>query len=245
MSLDDIKEYLNQIKEYTDFVYLHVLGEPLLHPDIKEIFEYCNNLKINIQLVTNGILLNKYQDLVNYPSLRKISISLHSVNNMNVKEEYFKTIDYLIDNTDKYLELRFYNSQNLDDKLKMYLDSLYKKYDVVSTDRYNSYKLKDNVYIRYSDLFKWPDINDPVISEKGKCLGGIDQLAILHDGTVTLCCLDPYGLNSLGNLKEKSLKEILKSNEYNQVISDLRNGKLGKDLCTKCSYRLRFDDKNN
>ena len=37
MPIDIIKDCLKQIKEVCDYVYLHVLGEPLLHPDIEEI----------------------------------------------------------------------------------------------------------------------------------------------------------------------------------------------------------------
>ena len=44
MNLDDIKNYLNQIKEVCDYVYLHVLGEPLLHPDFNEILNILDKL---------------------------------------------------------------------------------------------------------------------------------------------------------------------------------------------------------
>ena len=39
MSLDDIDNYLNQIKEFGNYIYLHVLGEPLLHPNFNEILK--------------------------------------------------------------------------------------------------------------------------------------------------------------------------------------------------------------
>ena len=39
MSLDDIDNYLDQIKEFGNYIYLHILGEPLLHPNFNEILK--------------------------------------------------------------------------------------------------------------------------------------------------------------------------------------------------------------
>ena len=92
----------------------------------------------------------------------------------------------------------------------------------------------------YGDYFKWPNINDELISDIGYCHGGIDQLAILSNKDVTLCCLDPKGNNKIGNLNEKSFKDIINTKEYLKTIKELRNRKIVNDLCKKCSYRLKF-----
>ena len=50
IKLEDFENIINKIKKYTNLVYLHVKGEPLLHPDLKEILNILsnNNLKVNI-----------------------------------------------------------------------------------------------------------------------------------------------------------------------------------------------------
>lgn len=241
MNIDTIKDYLKQIKEYSNYVYLHVLGEPLLHPDIEEIFEYADNLNLDIQLVTNGTLLKDNLNLLKHKSLRKLSISIHSINNIEACNDYFDTINSIIENNkDKYIELRFYDLDNLDATIKDYLKKLYSIYQIQNTSKNSSYKLKDNVYLYFQDMFKWPSIDDQIISSNGKCHGAIDQLAILNDGRVTICCLDPKGYNTIGNLNESKLKEILNSKQYKKIIDDFRNSKLTFDLCQKCTYRLRF-----
>lgn len=243
MNLDDIKSCLKQIKEVSDYVYLHVLGEPLLHPSINEIFDECYRLGLKIQLVTNGTLLNKHLDLLNHKALRKLSISLHSQNLEKEDEEYFKTIDSIIEsNTNTYIELRFFDLANLNSSIKKYHDYLYNKYEVLNTPKKNSYKLKDNVYIYYADMFKWPDINDPFISDNGTCHGAIDQLAILHNLDVTICCLDSNAYNKIGNLKKESLADIMNSPLYKSIVNNFKNNKLSFKLCKSCMYRLRFDD---
>lgn len=246
MSIETIKNYLNQIKEVSDYVYLHVLGEPLLHKDIDEIFNITDKLNLNVQLVTNGTLLSKNLNILKHKSLRKLSISLHSISSTNISADYFKTIDSIIENNNPfYIELRMYDKDNLSDDLKKYRDSLYDRYNVETTVKTNSYKLKDNVYVYYSNLFDWPNINNEIFSNDGYCHGGIDQLAILHDGKVTLCCLDPSGHNTIGDLKKDTLLDILNSDKYKEVVSNFKNRKLTYELCKKCSYRLRFDDKHN
>ncbi|MDO5440658.1 MAG: radical SAM protein [Erysipelotrichaceae bacterium] len=242
MPVDNIKMCLDQIKEVTNYVYLHVLGEPLLHPYIEEILTYTDNINLNVQLVTNGTLLNKHLDILKHKSIRKLSISLHSINNIDIDNSYFDSIDYLIKNNEsKNIELRFYNNQNLDTKLTNYLNKLKDEYGLKNTPKENSYRLVDNVYIYYSNMFDWPNINDDNISNNGKCHGGIDQLAILHNLKVTLCCLDPKGHNEIGDLSKETLIDIINKDEYKKVCDNFRNNKLTFELCKKCKYRTRFN----
>lgn len=245
MSLKDIDKCLKDIKPVCDYIYLHILGEPLLHPDFERILDLLDEHDLKLQLVTNGTLLHKYPDILNHKCMRKLSISVHSINNHPVDDIYFDTLKNLIENSNNStIELRFYDHENLDKKINNFLDELRSAYNVTSTRRNDSYKLKDNVYIYFQKLFRWPNINDEVIGYKGKCHGGRDMLAINSDMDVTLCCLDPYAHNKLGNLKENSLSEIMSSEEYKEIISNFRNGKIIKELCAKCSYRLRFDGKS-
>lgn len=242
MSLDDIDNYLNQIKEFSNYIYLHVLGEPLLHPNFDQILKLLDEKDFNLQLVTNGILLNKYPNLLSHKCLRKLSISLHSINNINVSDDYFDYILKLIkNNNDKIIELRFYDLNNLDDKLTEFLNGLESLYGLESTKKNQSYKIKDKVYIYHQEMFNWPDINDTYIGENGLCHGLKDQIAILHDATVTACCLDSCGINKIGDLNTDSLKDILDSPLYKEALIALNNKKLLLPLCKHCTYRLRFN----
>lgn len=241
MSLDTISNYLTQIKEITDYVYLHVLGEPLLHKDIEKVFDITDNLNLNVQLVTNGTLLKEHLQILKHKSLRKLSISIHSTNNIDIDSTYFNTIDSILNtNNDFYLDLRFVQYEKLDTKTKAYFNNLITKYNVEYKPEIKSYKLKNNIYLNILDEFKWPNINDPILGESGKCKGAVDQIAILHDGRVTICCLDSNGYNEIGNLNKEKLIDIINSNKYQSIINNFKNNKLSFELCKKCSYRLRF-----
>ena len=239
LGIDDIKNFLPQIKEYTDNIYLHVLGEPLLHPNINEIFKEAEKNSLNINLVTNGTLLT--QNILKEKSIRKLSISIHSTNNILINNEYYTNILNIINNNeDKYIELRFYDEENLSKDNKDFQNKLKTIYPFNETDRKNSYKLKENVYVLFNELFKWPNINDEIINDKGYCHGAIDQIAILSNSDVTICCLDPKGHNKIGNLKDNTLKDILESPYYLNIKNSLKKRIITQELCKRCTYRSKF-----
>ena len=241
LPIDEIKNYIDQIKPICNYIYLHILGEPLLHPNFEEILEYLDNKQMHLQLVTNGTLLYKYPNILNHSCIRKLSISIHSINNININEQYFLTINKLIENnTDKKIELRFYDKNNLSNQLNDYLNYLKNKYSFELTSKINSYKIKENTYIYFEELFNWPQITDKDISNTGTCRGAIDMIAINCNSDVTICCLDPKAYNKIGNLKKNTLADILNSDLYLNYIKEFNSRIISSELCKKCSYRLRF-----
>ncbi len=91
MTLEQFDVILDKIKGYTDYIYLHVMGEPLMHPLIGEMIQLANNKGFFVQLTTNGYLIEKLR-CVN--DLRQINLSLqaYSVNYGKSIEDYLNTI---------------------------------------------------------------------------------------------------------------------------------------------------------
>ena len=76
ISKDEFLLILKKIKPYTNYLYFHILGEPLLHDNINEFIDIASkNFKINI--TTNGYLIDKIK---NNQNIRQLNISLHSFN---------------------------------------------------------------------------------------------------------------------------------------------------------------------
>ena len=77
MSLEEFQSVVEKIKAYTDYIYLHVKGEPLLHPLLDDILTICDNSLLKVNITTNGVFLKEKKDiLLNHPSVRQINISL-------------------------------------------------------------------------------------------------------------------------------------------------------------------------
>ena len=88
MTIEEFKCVIGKIKDYTDTIYLHVKGEPLVHPNLIEFLNVAEEHNIKVNLTTNGTLFpNLVDKLKECKSLKKINFSLHSENN---KENYLE-----------------------------------------------------------------------------------------------------------------------------------------------------------
>ena len=74
ITVDEFKIILNKVKDYTVYLYFHILGEPILHPIINELINIASiDFKVNI--TSNGYLIDRIKDNKN---IRQLNISLHS-----------------------------------------------------------------------------------------------------------------------------------------------------------------------
>ncbi len=246
MTLEQLRSILPAVREITEYIYLHVQGEPLTHPDFDAVMDLCDEAGMKVQLVTNGVLLDRCPGLISHPSLRRVSFSLQSIPFLPVPpEEYLgRIISFCREasrNGRPYCELRVWRSDTeLPQLLKQTVLALEDSFDFADSARRDSYKIMDNVFVSFSDSFTWPSLEGPFISSTGTCRGGRDQIAILYDGTVVPCCLDARGVIRLGNIFETPLPDILAGQRYQALVTGFQNNKAAEDLCRHCSYRSRF-----
>ena len=251
ITTDKLEELLIKINDYTDYVYLHVKGEPLLHPEISKILDLCQKYHKKVNITTNGTLLKEKQQELCHQVVRQINISLHSENQKEkYLEDIFKTVDNL---NDKIVVYRFWTMEDniLDKKSTEIVEKIKSYYHLSSeivdkTKKENHIKIRDNLYIDKANEFIWPNIENNYINEKGYCYALKDQLAILVDGTVVPCCLDSNGVINLGNIYQNTLEEIINSNRYQEIKKGFLNRRVSEELCKHCSFKERLEiNKNN
>lgn len=254
MSLEKFEHILKQIKPYTDLIYLHVKGEPLIHPNISQIFKICEKYNIMVNLTTNGTLLKEKIDILfNAKCLRQINLSIHSsFENGKDNTEITEYMNRLIACVDKLkdkviISYRLWNVIDIKENKhnELVLNILSKKYNMSNlyelAKENKSIKLDNNVYLNQDIEFKWPNMNEKEISSCGTCLGLKNQIAILVNGDVVPCCLDENANILLGNIFEQDLEEIITSEKSNKIINGFNNNKLEEKLCRTCGFRKRFD----
>lgn len=242
MSKEQFEYIAKQITEYTDYVYLHVKGEPLLHPDLKEILNICEKYNLKANISTNGILLNQKYELLK--NIRQLNISLHSFENNNQEklETYLNNVlnctDALVENG-VIVRYKLWNDNTLNNN-NITIQKLEQKYNIniQSTSYKKDIKLMDNVFLSIKQPFNWPKIESEN-KEEGTCYGLRRQIAILVDGTVVPCCVDNNGDIDLGNIFETNLEEILNTNKALKIKRNFENNKCAHALCKKCEYRIR------
>lgn len=243
MSVEEFRHVLEEVRPLTKYIYLHVQGEPTLHPCFEEILSVCDEYDMKIQLVTNGT--NLRTEYLSHPSVRRISVSLQSTdyqNNFNA-EACLNVLEEMISclGAQQYLEIRFWTN-DLGNNARLCMDLLRQKHTFLPTARNNSWQIAPNTFVSFADTFEWPSAVRTEGTDKGTCLGGIQQIAVLSDGTVVPCCLDKDGEISLGSIFKTPLKKILASDRYLDLVQNFRNGTVRELLCQKCTFRRRFSD---
>ena len=104
-------------------------------------------------------------------------------------------------------------------------------------------EIKKNMFINQDIEFTWPNVNQNIIIEKGRCLALKDQIAILVDGTVVPCCLDNNGDIPLGNIFQETLKQILEKTKTVTIKKNFENGVITCELCKRCGFLKRLENK--
>ena len=97
--------------------------------------------------------------------------------------------------------------------------------------------------LQFDSRFRWPNLNDEMISEQGFCHALTSHIAIHADGTVVPCCLDKEARINLGNIYETPFAKILASPRLQAMKAGFATGDLCESLCQRCDFISRFEAK--
>ncbi len=260
MGIEEFTHILSEIKGFTDYIYFHIKGEPLLHPDIDKFLDISYEKGFKVNITTNGILIDKVKDkLMGKPALRQINFSLHSFDGntkLTNKEDYLKEIFNFIretrDEESFIIALRLWNlyedniinkearkNKEIIEKIEEEFNLPFKIQEQITPQR--GIKIGDRLYLNQDSRFQWPDLNAEELNNVGFCYGLRDQIGILSDGTVIPCCLDGEGVINLGNVFETPFSEIIMSERARKIYEGFSNRKVVEELCKKCGYRIKFN----
>lgn len=245
---------LEALKPYTKYLYFHLMGEPLLHPELATFLADAGKENFFVNLTTNGTLLLKNKEaLLGASALRQINISIHSfeANEGGLSlEEYIRDILFLVEEAKKsqvICSLRLWNldskdykgSHSLNEKiLKIIEDEMGLTYNLrTCLQKEGSIKIDDRIYLNTSERFEWATRNTKPTCENKFCYGLRDHIGILVDGTVVPCCLDNDGNIPLGNIFEAPLEAILNTKRAQAIYKGFSNRQAVEALCKKCGFR--------
>ena len=243
---EEFSALLPKIRPYTDFLYFHLMGEPLLHPNLEQFLALAGDVGFKIILTTNGTLLPKQQEiLLNAPALHKVNISLHAfeANDLAVPFEDYLSGCFTFGKAAEgkiLIAYRLWNQGGQNEKNDDILAAMSKFFPKPWVQERRGTRIGERIYLEYGDKFDWPDLKAADGGEGVFCHGLRDQLGILCDGTVVPCCLDHEGDIALGNLFTQSMAEILESPRAKAIYDGFSQRKATEELCRKCGYARRF-----
>lgn len=242
MTEAEFSSILDKLQPYTDYLYFHLMGEPLCHPQLEKFLFIAEQKGFKVILTTNGTLLVRQQSLLlKAPALHKVNISLHSFEANTLPIPFQK---YLADcftfaqlaQGKIIITFRLWNQGGADTRNEEILNHLGEYFPKLWHHEARGIRIGQKVYLEYGDKFDWPDLQNEEGSDCVFCYGLRDQIGILCDGTVVPCCLDHEGDIPLGNLHTQRLEEILNSTKAQNIYNGFSNRKACEPLCRRCGF---------
>ncbi len=246
MTPEEFKFLLPRLRPWSDYLYFHLMGEPLCHPHLAQFLTLAGDAGFRVILTTNGTLLQKHQEiLLNAPALHKVNVSLHAfeANDLAIPfEEYLNRCFRFGQAAEgKILTVyRLWNQGGAEKRNESILASMERCFPRPWQAERRGTRIGQRVYLEHGDKFDWPDLTAEDQGDHLFCYGLRDQIGILCDGTVVACCLDHDGFIRLGNLFQETLEEILEKPRTKAICEGFRNHTAVEELCRKCGYARRF-----
>lgn len=253
LSPEDFGILASRLRPHTQYLYLHLMGEPLLHPQLDELLSIAQELDFFVMITTNGTLLpQRGKLLLDSPAVRKVSISLHSfegdgqgIDLEGYLEACFRFAARLAQREGKRCALRLWNldgdsTQGANRRNGEILAVLKAAFPGPWKEGRRGTTLAPNIFLEWGEKFDWPDLSTPEEDRPAFCYGLRDQVGVLWNGEVVPCCLDHEGDVPLGNLYRQDLEEILDSPRARAIYGGFSQGRAVEALCRRCGFSKRF-----
>jgi len=254
MDLLEFENILKEVAPLTEIVCLHLMGEPLAHPEFLEILKICKKYNTQIDLTTNGILTKKYTEaIINATCIRQVNFSLQAFKD-NFPDRDLTPYLHPIFNFVKlahqqrplmYTNFRLWNQQSNHSNNEDIFLKIEEAFDLiinrnVEVGAIKSKNIWNRLYLHFDSRFEWPSFLLPHQGTQGRCHGAVNHIGIHADGTVVPCCLDKNAAINLGNAKTENLSDILAGDRFTKMRNGFLNGVLVEKFCQHCSFINRF-----
>ncbi len=244
LTVPEFEHAARELRGFADYLYFHLMGEPLLHPNLAEFFDLAHRMGHRVIITTNGTLLREKTDvLLAAKSLFKVSVSLHSfeANDITVPQEQY--LDECFDFCDRASAagivsvMRLWNLGGDENRRNgAILDRMHGRFPTDWREIFSGYKIRDRLFLEWGQRFEWPDTEADYYGDVLTCRGLHDQVGVLSDGTVVPCCLDADGAVNLGNIFETPLEEILSGKRAMELKRSFDRHHVTEPLCQRCGY---------
>ena len=259
------KETIDQLHRQLLYLVFYFQGEPYLNPDFLDMVKYASSKKIYTATSTNAHYLNEDNAKRTIESgLDRLIISIDGTT-QDVYQQYRVggKLEKVLEGTRNvvkwkkemksktpFIVFQFLvvkpNEHQIEDVKKLAkeigVDDVWFKtaqvYDyendpnnlIPTLDKYSRYKKTSKGYEFKGKLANhcWRLWHDPVIT---------------WDGLVAPCCFDKDAQHQLGDLKQRSFKEIWVNGEYKKFRTAILKGRKNIDICSNCSEGTKVWEK--
>ncbi|MCB0395512.1 MAG: SPASM domain-containing protein [Flavobacteriales bacterium] len=257
LSMPLVKRVLDEVSPYTFYLTLYFQGEPYLNPDFLDIVEYARSKSMYTATSTNGHFLNDENARRTVESgLDRLIISLDGTT-QETYEAYRKEgqLDKVLAGAERivywkkklksrtpYTVFQFLvvkpNEHQIpearDLTTRLGLDGLLLKTAQVYDFKHGHELIPDQEqFARYK---KMPDGTYTIKNSlDNHCWKLWTSCVVTWDGKVVPCCFDKDASHEMGNLNERSFREVWNNEAYRAFRSQLLKSRSTIDICNNCS----------
>ncbi len=245
MTLSEFECILQKLKPHTNYIYYHLMGEPLTHPELEQFIRLATEKGFKSVITTNGTLLKHKGQVLIDQKVHKVSVSLHSFEDDDriAHEKYITEVAEFAKKANScgiIVVLRLWNNGCDGGKNAEAIDFLKTQIDGDWVENTKGLRIRDRLFLEYGDRFGWPDKDADIQGDSVFCYGLRDHFGILSNGTVVPCCLDSDGCIALGNVFEQNIEDILNSERAKAMVKGFDGRVASEELCRRCAYAQRF-----
>jgi len=248
MSKEVVLKCINEIDDHgVEGLWLYNIGEALLHPDFKEIFEHCQNKKNlgSIWLSTNGQSIDvEMMDLLIQSNLTFFNFSINAM-----KAQTYRLIspegdyDILTSNFCKFLEkkkkfnrfgttpwlrVQMVEQPQVITEIDLFLNEYAKKAEILSINMLEGFSQNVSQNVGYAKIRQHK-------LEKSCNRIKRDDCFIFSDGEVAFCDTDFNHEMSIGNIYNSTIEQIWSGSKHRNYELLNKQGRLEDiEMCRNC-----------
>ncbi len=236
MTFETFKNIIDEIEGKVQFVSLASRGEPLMCKDIEKMLLYTKDKFLNLKINTNASMLTEKKiHAILQSGVKTLSFSADAADEKSYsKLRVNGNLNKILKNIQLFNEIR--DKKYLSSKIITRVSGV-KVSDQQNIDDMQKFwgSLVDQV--AFVNYVPWENVYDSKLIEiPSPCSDLWRRMFIWWDGQANPCDVDYKSKLSLGEVKKKSISNIWKSKEYNELRKAHLNKNRSKvDPCNKCN----------
>ena len=247
MDFNLFKKIIDQTKGITGFVLLHGMGEPLFHPKIIEMINYCEDNGIRAGLSTNATLLDeKTAEKLVGSKLSEITLCMDGA----TRKTYEKTrrgahYDQVRKNIRRFLEIKkergnkrmkaivqLIQMDETEKEKKRFIEEWETNADVVFFKKFSTWADQVEGVKKLAGIEK--RYKKELEETRPPCFLPWQSVMVYWDGKVVPCCIDFDAKMTLGDANKQSLAEIWNGEPIKKLRKMHIERKFG-GVCRNCA----------
>ena len=235
MKFDLLKKVIHEIEGKIEAVTFASRGEPTLHPELDKFLRYCEGKFLGLKLNTNATLLNetKINSLLS-SDLQSLVLSIDEKD----KENYEKirvnaNFDKIMRNLELLKNIREKNYKNSKLRIRISGVKINSNQDAEEMNKFYNEFADEIALVNYDP---WESAYDnPENDIKDPCSELFRRIFVWWDGKVNPCDYDYKSKLSKWNANSTNIKDIWKSNYFNEIRDlHINNNRKKIEPCKRC-----------